>query len=112
MLNTDMALAFPVITGETPGAPVSGYVNQICGPSSFGLSIPKDLNSGSYGCTDGANGLGKSNIKPSTLNLVNSYFFNNKLFLDSFARSFYKMVSVGYGRNNLGSLTNIDLTKC
>ena len=107
-----MALAFSLATAETPGAPASGYLNQICGPFSYELSKPKDLNSGSFGCTNGDNGLGKNNTRPSTLNLVNSYFFNNQLFLDSFAKSFYKMVSVGYGRANVGSLTNIDLTKC
>ena len=116
MLNTDMALAFSLATAETPGAPVTGYINQICGPASYGLSNSKDPNSGTYGCTNGANGLGKSNAAPSTLNLVDKYFSDNQFFLNSFASTFPKMVNVGYGvspaSGKLGSLTNIDLSKC
>ena len=116
MLPTDFVLGFFVATAETAGAPVTGYANQICGPYSYGLATPSDPNSGSYGCTNGANGLGKNNSAPSTLNLVNKYFSDNQFFLNSFAVSFPKMVNVGYGvapaSGKLGSLTSIDLTKC
>ena len=116
MLNTDMVLAFFVATAETPGAPVTGYIKQICGPGSYALTNPIDLNSGSFGCTNGANGLGKNNSEPSTVALTRQYFSDNQFFLNSFASSFVKMVNVGYGvspaSGKLGSLTNIDLSKC
>ena len=109
MLNTDMAIAFPVTTAETLGAPVAGYLDQICGPSSVGAT-------GVYGCTNGKALKGQSTIRPLTLNLVQSYINNNQLFLDNFAISFNKMVTVGYGIapsiGKLGSLTPIDLTEC
>ena len=114
MLNTDMAIAFPVTTAETLGAPVAGYLNQICGPSSVGAKRGPD--SGVYGCTNGKARKGQSTIRPLTLNLVQSYINNNQLFLDNFAISFNKMVTVGYGIapsiGKLGSLTPIDLTEC
>ena len=111
-----MALAFPVTSSETPGAPVSGYLNQICGPNSVGLTNPKDPISGVFGCTNGNTGKGQSTTEPSTLSTIRKYIFDNQLFLNDFAQSFSKMVSVGYGTapasGKLGSLTNIDLTKC
>ena len=115
-MNTDMAIAFPLSSAETPGAPVSGYLNQICGPYSVGLTNPKDPISGIFGCTNGNTGKGQSTTEPSTLNTVKKYMSNNQVFLNDFANSFNKMTSVGYGitpaNGKLGSLTNIDLTKC
>jgi len=87
MLNTDMSLAFAAATGDSGSTPV-GYVGQVCGPNSF--------NSG-YGCSNGTFGLGASSTIPSTYSLVSSYNANNSLFLQNFAVSFAKMVSVGYG---------------
>ena len=107
MMNTDMALAFPVSSAETPGAPVSGYLNQICGPNSVGLTNPRDPISGNFGCTNGNTGQGQSSTVPPTLSLVQKYIADNQLFLDNFAISFNKMMSVGYN-----SLTPIDLSKC
>ena len=112
MMNTDMALAFPLSSAETPGAPVSGYLNQICGPNSVGLTNPRDPISGIFGCTNGNTGKGQSTTVPSTANTVQKYIFDNQLFLNDFAKSFNKMTSVGYTNGKLGSLTNIDLTKC
>ena len=108
MLSTDFALGFSVTTAETPaGAPVAGYLNQICGPYSV---------NGNYGCTNGITGKGLNTTAPPTLNLVLSYVSDNQLFLNNFAQSFYKMVAVGYGttpaNGKLGILTNIDLTIC
>ena len=114
MLNTDMSIAFPVATAETLGVPVSGYLNQICGPNSVGAT--KGPDSGNYGCTNRKAHKGQSSIGPLTLNLVRSYISDNQLFLDNFAISFNKMVNVGYGTaplsGKLGSLTPINLTKC
>ena len=116
MLNADMALGFPAGTAETVGATAVGYTGQFCGPRSVnitGTTPPR----GTYGCTNGDSGVGQNTVAPSTFTLTTSYSNNNALFLSSFAASFIKMMSVGYGiapspSGKLGSLTSIDLTLC
>ena len=108
MLNSDMAMGFPAGTDETIGASVVGYPGQNCGPRSV---------NNAYGCTSGTSGIGLNTSHPSTFTQVNSYRRSNSLFLSDFAVSFVKMMTIGYSTapstsGKLGTLTNIDLTKC
>ena len=108
MLNADMAMGFPVGTDETVGASVVGYPGQNCGPRSVNTA---------YGCTNGAAGTGQNTTHPNTFTQVNNYRRNNGLFLSDFAASFVKMMAIGYSTapsttGKLGTLTNIDLSKC
>lgn len=100
MLNSDMSLAYTI--GTTTGA------NNLA-------PIPETCNGN--GCSAAG-----TNSRPGTLGVVQSYANDNALFLTSFAASFAKMTTVGYGlpantdgataAGKLGALTAIDLGSC
>eukprot|EP01034_Spumella_vulgaris_P028169 gene28169-34985_t len=77
MLNADMSCAFePNVTNAV------GSAGQNCGPIVVG---------GSPGCL-----LPRADTLPVTYTQVQSYIANNTLFLEEFAASFVKMVTVGH----------------
>ena len=105
MLNTDMALAYPIST-TLPN--VTGH-KQVCGP--------QELAGSNYGCQYPTNV-----TQPSTLALCKYYAANNTAFVEAFAVAYTKMTTVGYGvpapvdgataTGKLGTLTAIDLSTC
>ena len=104
MLNTDMALAFPITTA----LPLSFGQQQNCGPRTI---------NGAYGCRTPTN-----LVAPSTSALCLQYAGNNALFLQAFAVAYTKMTCVGYGvpanvdgataTGKMGTLTAINLATC
>jgi len=97
MMNTDMVVAYNI----TFTSPSLGAVNQQCGPYDNGTL---------FTCT-------KPNAPTSSyFDLSTQYAADNAFFLSSFASSFKKMTSVGYGTldapGKLGTLTDIDLDTC
>lgn len=109
MLNTDMALGFPIDTTVLPPAP--GVPPQACFPAG---GIP----GGAPQCVNPTN-----TTAPSTFALARRYANDNGLFQRAFVSSYNRMVSVGYGgvpkpvdgstrTGKLGTLTTIDLSTC
>lgn len=103
MLNTDMAVAYPVDT-----TPPTGHVDQFC--------KPKRTN-GQPKCKRPIN-----TQVPNTWELSKYYAQDNNAFQLAFVAAFTKMTCVGYGipapypgatsTGKLGTLTTIDLSAC
>mmetsp|Transcript_17843 Transcript_17843/g.24482 ORF Transcript_17843/g.24482 Transcript_17843/m.24482 type:complete len:190 (+) Transcript_17843:1121-1690(+) len=98
MLNSDIVLAYNASTLKN-----FGVLNQNCGPYT-----PQNEFVGCKAPTDDS--------LPNTVSIVQAHASNNAAFLATFADSFKKMLSVGYGDNydnKLGpELVDLDLTSC
>eukprot|EP01038_Epipyxis_sp_PR26KG_P009951 gene9951-13385_t len=115
MLNTDMAIAFP-IESATIGESI-GDTGEICSASG--------VVNGGYGCL-GSDKVSINNTIPSTLSMIQSLIRNdgsgNPAFYNQFAISFRKMACAGYGvpqnidgataSGKLGTLTAVVLENC
>ena len=106
MLNTDMALVYPLHIDATTSLGVDG---EICGT----ILAPGHQ----VGCT--STSFGTISGMSETYQQVKQYAEDNTLFLKDFAQAYTKMVNVGYsttnpptnlrGQSKLGQLTSIDL---
>ena len=114
MLGTDMVLGYPANTADVVSGSIVGTPGQHCGPTAGNPPQPYGCNAPTFSAP--------ATTHPPTFALAASYAANNAMFLSSFATSYTKMTTVGYGvpakidgstaTGKLGTLTSIDFATC